>query len=170
MKNLSKLAVIALLFVGTSVSLKAQTQNINATADVQAAISFNAQTNLVFGTVLPGNDKSIDKGTAPDAGSFDIDGTASQAVNISFTLPTDLTSSNASATMPIQFSTTDAGWDADGTPATLTEFDPSTSYTGASFDGTGNLFIYLGGTVQPTITQAAASDYTAVVTLNISYQ
>jgi hypothetical protein len=170
MKNLFKLTIAALIVVGTSVSLKAQTSNINATADVQQAISFNAVSNLAFGTVLPGNDKSITKETVGDAGSFDIDGTSSQAVTIGFTLPTQLTSANASATMPIQFSTTDAGWDGDGTPATLTAFDPSVSYGGASFDGTGNLFIFLGGTVQPTITQAAASDYTAVITLNISYQ
>ncbi len=167
MKKLVSLFVFATFFVAANVN--AQSFDIAANANVIAAVTVTPG-DLEFGNVTPDIAKSIDKAVA-DAGNFDFVGSATAGVDLTFTLPSNLTSATAGgATMPISFSATDAGWDADGTPGTLTAFDPNSTYTGASFDGSGFLYVYIGGTVTPGSSQAAASDYTATISLEVSYQ
>lgn len=47
-------------------------------------------------------------------------------------------------------------------------FDPSASYGDASFNASGRLDVFIGGTVEPTASQAAGN-YTGDVTITVDY-
>ncbi|MFA5010941.1 MAG: DUF4402 domain-containing protein, partial [Ignavibacteria bacterium] len=97
------------------------------------------------------------------AGKFLLAGQPNRQISIAFTLPTNLT--NEGNTMPITFSTTDAGYIVNS--GSISAFNPAVS-TNASFGTDGAMEIVLGGTVTPSSTQVAGQ-YTAPVTISLQY-
>ena len=145
-------------------ALQAQTSaNINATATVLAALTVAGANDLQFGNVTPGVNKTIAIADA-GAGRFDVTKAANSGVALSFTLPTNLTSSGNN--LPIGSWT--GGWNTSATPAGATTFTPSATATNTTVTAGTTLSVYVGATVSPAAAQAAGS-YTGVETLSAVY-
>lgn len=155
-------AVVAATVVAAS-NASAQSANINVTANVFQAITVTAGTNLAFGNVFPGINKTVATADA-GAGRWDATGQASQNVNMTFTLPTDLTNGGNN----LAVGTWTGCRDGDNTVAGCTAFTPSGSATAAVFGAGGVLTVWIGATVAPTAAQAAGA-YTATATLTLAY-
>jgi hypothetical protein len=135
----------------------------SVTAVVQQPIAVTKDADLVFGDVFPGLSKTIDV-TDAGAAEFEIAGQASANVNLTFTLPTTLTSGGNSLTVTSWtgiYNTTNSA-------SSGTTFTPSTSATSSTLSGTGALFVFVGATVSPPVTQAAGT-YTGTLTLTVVY-
>jgi Domain of unknown function (DUF4402) len=144
-------------------SANAQSSNINATATVLTAITITP-TNLAFGNVTPGVNKTIaitDAGT----GKWAVVKAAASSVSLAFTLPATL-AGPAASTMPIGTWTGGYNNTAD-VPGSATTFTPSPTPTVVPTGG-ANLWVYVGATVSPGAAQTAGS-YTGVVTMSIAY-
>ncbi len=152
-------AILSLSAAGAS----AQSANINATATVYQALTVTGARALDFGSVFPGVAKSIVVSDAT-SGRFDLTGQASANVNVSFTLPTNLTS--GANNLPI--GTWTGCTNATNTTAGCSSFTPSASATPTAMSGAGALFVWVGGTVSPAANQAAGA-YTGTVTLTAAY-
>ncbi|SRR5712692_7075646 len=157
------LAALALLALGAgAAAAQSNNANISVTAAVQQPINVTGAVGLSSGNVFPGVTKTI-LVTDAGAGRFDVTAEASTPVNMTFVLPTNLTS--GANLLPVgtfsgNFNTTNA--------PTGTGFTPSTSATTATASGTGQLFVFVGATVTPATTQAAGT-YTGSVQLTVVY-
>ncbi len=152
----------AILSLGASAA-QAQSANITATAVVYQAMTVTGARTLDFGNVFPGVAKSVAVGAAT-SGRFDLTGQASANVNVSFTLPTNLTS--GANNLPI--GTWTGCTNATNTTVGCTSFTPSAATTPTAFSGAGALFVWVGGTVTPGAAQAAGT-YNGTVTLTAAY-
>ncbi|MEE8148890.1 MAG: hypothetical protein V3T75_00430 [candidate division Zixibacteria bacterium] len=169
-KIITRAAVVLLLAVFMVPSAMGQEIGIiQATATVISSLSILGSNNLVFGSVTPGINKIVPRTSAGFAGEWSITGTSLSELSLTFTLPTVLDHSSVAATMPISFNSTDAAL-SDGTGSQSTPnavFDPngpSVFRLGAG----GLLFVWIGGTVQPSVAQSGG-DYASNVTLTIAY-
>lgn len=170
MSRLMKASVLtAVLFGAGASTASAQTAqgSIQATAQVLTALSVRSAGDLDFGLVVQGISKSVNA-SAPAAGTssgkFTIAGQAAQPVNVTFTaLPANLTSGGN--TLPITYTgihnTTNSA-------AGGTAFTPSTGVPSTPLSGTGNLYVFMGGTVTPGGTQASGN-YSGTVTMQVAY-
>jgi hypothetical protein len=159
---LGTLAGVALIAVATTAS--AQSATITANATVLQPLTVSNVRNLNFGDVYPGVNKPIAYDAAT-SGKFSLSGIANAQVNLTFTLPTNLSSGGNQ--LPIG-SWTGCHNTIDATAA-CTTFTPSASATTTRLHLTlGTLFVFVGATVSPTGTQAQGS-YTANVTLTGAY-
>ncbi len=171
MKNIiTRAAVVLLLAVFMVPSARSQEIGIiQATATVISSLSILGSNNLVFGSVTPGINKIVPRTSAGFAGEWSITGTSLSELSLTFTLPTVLDHGSVAATMPISFNSTDAAL-SDGTGsqsapnAVVDPNGPSVFRLGAG----GLLFVWLGGTVQPSVAQSGG-DYASNVTLTIAY-
>jgi hypothetical protein len=157
-------AVVLGLCLGTT-ALNAQiTGNISATATVLSTITVANGSNLLFGNVTPGVNKTIDA-TGAGAGRFDVNAANSSPVSLTFTLPANLT---GAGTMPI--GTWTGLWNTTNSQSGGTAFTPSASATTATTaaSGTTSLFVFVGATVSPGGAQAAGA-YTGTVTMGVVY-
>lgn len=163
---------ILFLFTLSAPGLHAQeSATIQATATVISALSVIGIHDLMFETVIPGTPKTVDKATIGRAGEFQLTGHDSAEVTLEFTLPDSLILlADTTRFMIVAFSNTDAAYD-DGTgggqtsPAGIINPNgPTTERLGTA----GQMEIWLGGTVTPTITQTGG-DYSADVTLTVTY-
>jgi hypothetical protein len=152
----------ALLSLGASAAT-AQSASITATANVYQAMTITGARTLDFGNVFPGVAKSIGVAAAT-SGRFDLTGQASANLNLTFTLPANLTS--GANTLPI------GSWtgctNATNTTTGCTAFTPSASATATAFSAAGALFVWVGGTVTPGGAQAAGV-YNGTVTMTGVY-
>lgn len=140
--------------------------SINATANVLRPVTVAAQNNLDFGNVFPGVNASVAL-TDATAGRWQVSGETSAEVTLGLTLPANLTS--GANTLPISFGATDAGYNVANDASTASTFDPSAgATTNLSGDPTGQLWVWIAGTVSPTASQAAGS-YTGTITLTVDY-
>jgi hypothetical protein len=162
--SLPGLAFVVLVSLCGVASAHAQNNaSANVTATVQQPITVTKNNDLSFGSVFPGIDKSIPV-TAGGAAKFTVAGQASTPVNLTFTLPATIASGGNNLTL--------ANWA--GHHATTdvttggTTFTPSASATTATLSSTGALYVYVGATAQPTVTQAAGS-YTGSMTMTVVY-
>ncbi len=163
MKTAAKLSLLALgLVVFGTVSAQAQNNaSINATASVQSPIVVSAGADLAFANVFPGVNKTI----APAAGgTFTVTGQATTPVTMQWSLPINLISGGN--TLPIGswaglFNTVNVTGSATG-------FVPAASVAGATLSGTGQLFIWVGAQVTPSVSQAAGA-YAGTITLTVIY-
>ena len=160
-----------LLLMGAVPDLLAQeSATISATATVLPSMSVIGNNDLIFGTVLPAVNKSVNKATSGFAGAFHIQGNNGAEITVDFVLPNNLYTSDSSATMTIVFTATDASYDDEtggGQASPTGTIDPrglATLNLGAS----GAMDVWLGGTVQPILTQTGG-DYAADVTITITY-
>lgn len=158
-------AVAAALLFGAPV-VYAQNASIDATATVLTPITVTAAQNLAFGTVFPGLNKAVAYSDATNGGRFSVTGAANREVNVSFTLPTNLTSGGNS--LPID---TWTGYHNVTNSASSggSAFTPSSAAQAVTLEATGGqLYVFVGATVKPTATQAAGS-YTAPVRMDVVY-
>jgi hypothetical protein len=135
----------------------------DVTATVQQPITVSKNNDLSFGSVFPGVDKSIAVG-AGGAAKFTVAGQASTPVNLTFTLPATLASGGNSLAI--------GSWSGhfSGTDQTTggTTFTPNASATAATLSAAGALYLYVGATAQPTVTQASGS-YSGSMTMTVVY-
>ena len=166
------------MLVGACVALGAR-----AEAQSNGAVSANAVvvtvgmtiatlSDLNFGTVIKGVATTLQP-TAATAGEWQVAGSSNAFVIISFTLPTVLTNIQAlpGSTMPIAFNATSARWNrANNNAAAGTAFDPATGAVGRLGPPPNpNMYIWLGGTVNPAPT-AKPGIYQGNVVVSLIYQ
>lgn len=171
LKRLISLALaIMILSAATPGAYAQESATIQATATVLAGIAITGEHDLIFGTVLPDVDKSVDKTDIGFAGEWHISGDNGAEISLDFTLPDSLIHEDSVAYLRIEFSNTDASYD-DGTGggqsnpvADINPNGPSVLDLGV----TGLMDIWIGGTVRPTISQTGG-DYAADVTLTVAY-
>jgi hypothetical protein len=160
MRSLS--AVLATLCMATPLAAQ-NSASADVTATVQQPITVTKNNDLSFGSVFPGLDKPIAV-TAGGAAKFTVAGQASTPVNLTFTLPATI--ANGGNTLTI------ASWTGHHATTDVTSggttFTPSASATAATLSGTGGLFVYVGATAQPTVTQAGGS-YSGSMTMTVVY-
>jgi hypothetical protein len=143
---------------------QAQSASIGARASVQQALTVSAVDSLIFGAVFPGTTRTILPADA-SSGSFTLAGATNAEVNVTFTLPANLTF--GANNLPITFSPTSAARNTAGFRAGSTAFDPAAAMTTRLDGATGNLYVFVGGAVSPTIQPAGS--YTAAITLTAAY-
>ena len=164
-------AAVLLVLVGLALPTQAQESAINqATATVLSALTILGNNDLIFATVTPGLDKSVDKATVGFAAEWEIAGAAGAELSIDFTLPTDLLLIDSTVTMPITFTNTDASFEngtGGGQTAPAGLINPL-GPTAERFGGGGMLFIWIGGTVHPGLTQTGGN-YAADIILTVAY-
>jgi len=168
--------MIALLLIALApASAAAQGPSVNGTITalvVGGPITFLNLQNLNFATVTRGVPKTVVQNTAA-AGKVRAAGTANAFTQIRFTLPTQLPNIQAvpGINMPISFAANSARWrrstDAAGGG---TVFNPAVGVNNARFGNAANpyFFVYLGGTVNPSLTQAPGI-YQGSIILTITY-
>lgn len=163
-------AIAFYIFYGGNIMAQ-ESATIQAVANVLPSLTVLGQNNLDFGTVLPGTDKSVDKATLGSAGDFHVQGNNSAEVTLDFTLPAQLDHSTiATAAMPILFVATDGSYDDEsggGQSSPTGVIDPRAIST-LDLGPSGQLDIWIGGTVQPGLTQTGG-DYSADLTLTVTY-
>lgn len=144
-----------------------------ATATVYTVpITFLNLQSLNFATVTRGVPKTVVQNTAA-AGKVRVSGQPNAFTQIRFTFPTQLPNIQAvpGINMPISFAANSARWrratDATGGGTT---FNPAVGVNNARFGGNANpyFFVYLGGTVTPSLTQAPGI-YQGTIILTITY-
>lgn len=157
-------AVLAAGFSFGAARVEAQNNaTIQATATVLSALQVTAGTNLQFGNVTPGVNKSIAIADA-GAGRFDVVKAANSGVTLSFILPTNLGSGPNN--LPIGSWT--GGWNTSATPAGATGFTPGPVSTNTTVTAGTSIFVYVGATVSPAAAQVAGN-YTGDVTMSVVY-
>ncbi len=165
------LASVFVLLAMVGPQLSAQEQGtIQATATVISALSVVGSHNLLFGTVTPGINKSVDKSTAADAGEYTVTGTPIAEITVDFSLPTNLYTADSLGVMLIAFGFSDGSFD-DGTgggqSAPVGILNPNAISTTNIGIG-GVLRVWLGGMALPTISQTSG-DYSGDVVLTVVY-
>ncbi len=160
------MVALAVAALALPFGLEAQTNQgtITASATVQTPLSVIELQDLAFGDVLPGVNKTVLPGDA-SAGRLSISGEAGKEVSVDFgTLPTVL-NDGGSNDMPITFGSGSAGY---GQFSGIVDntFDPASGTS--QFLLGGDLYLFLGGTVQPPAGQAAGI-YSADVTVTVNY-
>jgi hypothetical protein len=152
-------------------TLMAQEIAINqARAVVLPGISVIGTHDLDFGTITPGANKTVDKIEASSAGEWIIIGTPDAEIDITFNLPTALTSADGSDALPIEFKIADASFsnnidDGQQLPAGI--IDPHQLNT-LQIGSNGALGIWLGGEVYSDPLQVNGL-YTGQITLTVAY-
>ena len=163
MKTILAAAIVMALIIPASAF--AVTGTINATANVLTPLSVTSGLrDLDFGDVFPGLNKVIGFGDVA-SGKWGITGAAGKEVQMSFTLPANL--SFGVNNLPISFTATDAAWNSVDAVGAAVSFDPAAGTT-EFLSGVGVGFVWLGGTVAPAANQAAGV-YTATVSLDVVY-
>jgi hypothetical protein len=153
----------AFTFAGAGTAA-AQTGNVNATATVLTPLTVTGVSDLAFGNVYPGVAKTIAYTDATNGGKFSIAGYNAAQVNLTFTLPTNL--SDGTNLLPIgtwtgYYNTTNSAASGGST------FTPAAAATTTNL-AAGALYVFVGATVTPAGNQVAGS-YTGTVTMNVAY-
>lgn len=176
MKKLTLLIVLFLISSGTSFSqLGTKTEQFQITAMVLSALTITEVTPLQFGSVFPGENKHIDvagtktysvTGETTSPASFTIDGAPNRQVSVAFTGHTSI--SNGGNTMNVVYIPNDASAQTGSGYSLTSGWDPTSASTTVSLDGTGDAAVYLGGEVQPALTQVIGA-YAGTATITVSY-
>jgi hypothetical protein len=141
-----------------------QSANVSATATVVTPLIVTGGANLAFGDVFQGVIKQVLFSDAT-SGRFSLSGFGSAQVNMTFTLPTNLV--NGANTLPIgtwDVRTNTTNVTAGATALTVTSGVPVPSNLSAA----GNLFVFVGARVTPSVGQVAGS-YTGNIVLAAAY-
>jgi len=163
MYTATRVTILALALVAAGAAT-VQAQNnatVNVTAAVQQPITVTAANPLDFGTVFPGVPKGVTLASG-SAGRFTVTGQGSAPVSLSFVVPANLTF-GVSNTLPITFI---GSWNGINDPAGFGVVFAGA--TAATFSGTGNLYVFVGGTVTPSVSQAAGA-YVGTVQMTVVY-
>ena len=157
-------AALALALTTLAGQAQAQSATIGARASVQQALTVSAVDSLIFGAVFPSTTRTILPADAT-SGSFTLAGAANAEVNVNFTLPANL--AFGANNLAIAFSSTSAARNTANSRAGSTAFDPAATMTTRLDIATGNLYVFVGGAVSPTVQPAGS--YTAAITLTAAY-
>jgi len=150
------------LLLGASL-LQAQSASIAATATVVTPITVTGTAPLAFGTVFQGVNRTIAFSDLT-SGRFTLTGNAASQVALTFTLPATL--SSGANTLPIN--TYDVRVNGTNVTAGATALVVTSGVpVNSNFVG-GNLFVFVGGRVQPAVAQAQGS-YTGSIVLAAAY-
>jgi len=182
MKLISGLvATVALLaIIGGPSSVSAQEVAVGqATATVLQVLVVTSEADLQFGDVMQGVPKDASKTTVGQAGEFKVVGETGKEVSLDLDLPEYLWNSAGGSEdrLQISFSSTDAdiAFTAASTPAAhgagaVTDQNPAAlgdqNLGGVAPDNV--IWVFLGGTVHPTIDQRAGS-YSADIVFTAAY-
>jgi hypothetical protein len=158
MKNLILVAI--LLIIVSSLSFG---QSATVTATVNAVLSITTDNNLVIGNVVKGTTKTI-ASNAAGAAAFTITGEPSTQTIVTVTFPSNLLdgSSNTlpfTGQIPIHNTAADQG--------TATAY-PGLAGGNASTNGSGNLYVYVGGGVTAAVGQTSGN-YAGTINVNVVY-
>ncbi|HET7040149.1 MAG TPA: DUF4402 domain-containing protein [Gemmatimonadales bacterium] len=165
MKTLSLTLTAGLLVVALSAPAVSaqQSASILAQATVQTPLTVTGVNNLDFGNVFPGVNSTVLLADA-GAGHFQITGVLNAEIDVSFSsLPATLV--NGGNSMPISYT---GGWNTAANPGTATAFTPATGLIERLDAATGELHVYLGGTLTVAGNQPAGL-YQATITLDAAY-
>lgn len=122
--------------------------------------------DLSAGDIFAGVPKTVSRLDPANSGLYRIQGRPGAEISLYFTLPGQLSSATG-ATLTIEFAPGDAGIaDEQNQPASV-GFDPHTPLT-FRLGRDGRAYIWLGGTVQPTVAQPPGY-YEAAVVLTADY-
>ncbi len=161
--RLLRTAVLAAAATVVPAVAAAQSATIQATATVVTPLVVTGTQGLAFGNVFQGVDKSIAFGDA-GSGRFSVTGFNNSQVALTFTLPSNLTSGSNNLAInnwDVRVNGTNAA--AGATALSVVSGTPvNTTLT------SGNLFVFVGGRVQPTASQNAGS-YSGTITLAAAY-
>jgi len=122
--------------------------------------------DLSFGSVLPGVPTTVPPTDLARSGQFEITGQVNDPVEITFFLPSVLSSSTG-ATMPVSFPDRFAGFSASGSVTTQDFFNPMARFQ-VNLSSTGRGTGFLGGVLTPSGTQAPGS-YSGSVSITVSF-
>lgn len=175
------LTVVAFaLFLSFSNVAANDTWQSTATATILAALSVSETQPLNFGDVWMGVSKAIDSATvdlgagAGGSGLWIIAGTIADNIQASFLLPEYLWSTTVKQRIDLFFQDTDASFQ--GSAVTNTDFSTGAwgmknPYSIGSLTFVeASIGIGLGGTVYPSATQQAASDYQGTIILTVWFE
>jgi hypothetical protein len=167
-RSLQHLILLGMAAATVPATAAAQNQTdsdqITATAVVATPIAVTGLQDLDFGTVMPNFGRTILVSDAT-AGHFQVDGAASAEVSLAFSiLPANL--SDGANNLPVTFT---ALHNTIADPTGGTAFTPSVGVGATNLDAaTGQLHVYVGGTVTAASNQVAGT-YTAQVELTAAY-
>ena len=164
MKKLLAGAAAVLVLSTLAGQAQAQSASIGARASVQQALTVSAVDSLILGATFPNTTRTV-LPTDASSGSFTLAGAANAEVQWSMTLPGNLTF--GANNLPISFGAAAGAWNTANSRAGTTAFDPSVAQTHRLDAGTGNLYVFIGGSVSPTV--QPAGDYKASITLTAAY-
>jgi len=160
---MKKLYFISFLIIFISIISYSQQTPLTIRATVLSPISVTA-TDLNFGNVVRNVTKTINPGSS-GSGRWEVTGDVGKEVQLTFIVPTYI--SSGSNELSYSCSSTEAKYstDASGTPGTT--FSPLSTIT-TNLSSSGKLYVFIGGKLQPTSSQAAG-DYTGTITMSIQY-
>ena len=164
-----KTAVIIMATGASTVSAQEQA-TIQATATVISGITIAGSNNLIFGSVTPGVNKTVDKATAGFAGEWNISGSVGAEITLTFTLPDSLREGLNFAAMDIRFVSTDASFSnsvgaSQSAPSGVIDPNGPTAFP---LSVGGIMDVWIGATVWPNITQTGGN-YTGDIVLAVAY-
>lgn len=161
------LSVLLVVFVNQDRQLIAQSTTVQTSATVLQSLSVEG-TDLKFRDIYPGIEKTVDYSDA-HAALFSISGEPGKEISADFTLPSSMAHDGGSIqSVSILFGTSSSAHNMINNVSEATVYDPNSTLI-AELDPTGGeLYIWLGGKVDPTIIQEKG-DYSAEIVLEISY-
>ena len=162
---ISAIAVFTFAAANMAHAQTGQTATVTASGTVLSPVTVSG-TDLNFGTsIFPGVNEAVPY-TNTNAAQFNITGgEGTSEVNVTFpNLPSELTGTGTP--LSINFSTEDAAHNTTESVTGATPFDPNTGVT--TNLATGALYVWLGGTVQPSSDQPAGA-YSANIMIDVVY-
>jgi len=178
MKLISGLLVlVAFAFiVGSPVQVVAQDVAVGeATATILTALTVTADSAIRFGDVLQGVPVSVSNASNDSSGVFRIVGAPAREISVYLALPEYLShTTGGQDRMVISFADTDGAWDDAQGPlpapesGTSTTFNPYATQTLTLDAVGGNMALFLGGTVHPSVDQTAGA-YSGDIVMTVAY-
>jgi hypothetical protein len=139
---------------------------IQVTGTVAGALTVTGSSDLQFGIIIPGLARTI-LPSDPGAGTFLVSGQPGASVQLTFpTLPTFIGNGTPADDIPLALSLV---YNTVNNATTGTTVDPSATTPTTSLEAvSGNLYIFLGGTVTPAGAQTPGA-YANTFTLQAAY-
>ena len=163
-RTITALALAAAMAAAAPRQADGQSDQITARATIAAALTVTAGAALDFQTVIPTFTKTVAVSDVT-AGTFTLSGGADAEVSLTFTLlPANL--AGPGGNLPITY--TGVHNTANDPVAGATAFTPSAGVAGTNLSGSGQLYVFLGGTVDAAL-QSVAGLYTGTVELSAAY-
>ncbi|MBW7888042.1 MAG: DUF4402 domain-containing protein [Bacteroidetes bacterium] len=158
---MNKLTKIFALLIAVSAFVFAQSTTASVTANVSATLTIISTQNLNLGNVAQGGTVTVN-GNAATAARFTITGAGNAATTVTVTTPTDLTS--GANTLP--FTAVNAYYGTTNAATPSTSFGATTGGS-ANTNASGNLFVFVGGSVTAGASQAAGA-YSGTITVAVT--
>lgn len=130
-----------------------------------AQIQITKLNDLAFGTAVAGTTALV-LPTDTRAARFSVSAPRNAQVQVTFTLPTELT--RGARSVPITFDAASGRWSLVDQVAAAVAFDPRQPLTVRVLPNR-NLYLWLGGTL-PIPRNASSADYSAIITLTVTQQ